>query len=79
MTELVAHCPASRNHRDLCWIFQFFWLGASGLCFQMGRARQCQASPRQEETAARTPTERQLAGLQHGDKDVQFGTKYGKS
>ena len=59
--------------------FPVLLIRASGLCLQTERAQQCQANPRQEETAARTPTERQLAGLQNGDKDVQFGTKYGKS
>lgn len=47
--------------------------------FKQSKHDSVKANPRQEETAARTPTERQLAGLQNGDKDMQFGTKYGKS
>ena len=26
--------PTSRNHRDLCWIFQFFWLGPVDSAFK---------------------------------------------
>lgn len=71
--------PTSRNHRDLCWICQFFWLGPVDSAFKRSKHDSVKQAHVRKKQQHALPLRDSWPACSMVDKDVQFGTKYGKS